>query len=198
MQNEINDYEVISLAKEKEEEAIELIHLKYNPLKIKICNKYEQIGKRNGLERKDLWQECSLALSIAIDNFNEKETCSFKTYASLCIEKHIINIIRFYQKNKYKTLNEAISLEDTDDNNIERIKMIKDNRKNPEELLLEKEKEKDFIKRIVSGLSSLEECVFLLKIQNFTYQEISNILDLSKKSIDNTLQRIRKKIGNLK
>ena len=59
--------------------------------------------------------------------------------------------------------------------------------------MIEDENCSRLFKKIISQLSELEECVFLLKIQNFTYQEIANILDKDEKSIDNTMQRIRLK-----
>ena len=77
------------------------------------------------------------------------------------------------------------------------IDFIQDNSNNPELGLLSNEEFKELYTKISHELTSLEECVFKLKIQGFSYKEIADILDKEEKSIDNAIQRIKVKIKSL-
>jgi len=191
---EYNDYELLNLAQELNEDAIEILYEKYKPLIYKKSLKYNTFLKEKGLEVNDLIQECYIILDYAIKNFNEEKDNTFYTYLNTCLDRNLINQYRKCMNNKNKILNESIPLEisDEDENNL--INIIEDNYNNPEQVCYNYEEFLDLYNKIIDKLTSLEECVFILKIQNFDYKEIASILDKDAKSIDNAIQRIKSKI----
>lgn len=194
----INDYELISIAQELNEDAIKLLHDKYTPLINKKCCKYIKYLHNKGVELDDLIQECMISFEEAIHKFNPKDNVSFYTFASLCIDRQLINVLNKQNRAKHKILNEAIPLETFENNdNTNLIELIQDNSNNPELELLTGEDFNDLCTNIIKELTFLEECVFKLKIQGFSYKEIADILDKDDKSIDNAIQRIKVKIKSL-
>ncbi len=186
---EYNDYELISLAKEENEDAKNILIVKYKPLIQKIVNKLYKYCKNNGLERSDLIQEGMIGLNHAIETFDQNKEILFYTYAYKCIKTKLISTLISCERQKNKILNESISY-DSDDNNM--LNFIKDTSSNPEELIINSDSE--LINSINSKLSSAEKDVFDLLINGFNYKEIADILNKDVKSIDNTIQRIKNKI----
>ncbi len=194
MTEKLNDYELVSLAQEQNEEALYLLRKKYQPLIQKLSSKYYKTLKHI-LELSDIKQECSLALEIAIENFNEQKNICFYTFATNCMENQLITTTRSYNREKHRALNEAISIDNvSSEEDKSLLDYLEDNRQNPLLQTLENEEYQNLYNKIISNLSPLEESVVILRIQNFTYNEIANILDKDKKSIDNALQRIKYKI----
>lgn len=187
-----NDYELVYLAQEQNEDALNIIYKKYEPIIYKKCRKYLNFLK--GVELCDLIQECNIILLNAIKTYNQDNTTTFYTFITICIDRHLVNLYRKNLNNKNKILNESISLDYDFDDDKNLTDIIEDETNNPE---IEFNKELNIVElynKIIDKLTDLEECVFILKIQNFDYSEIASILDKDKKSIDNTMQRIRLKI----
>lgn len=200
MIDNLNDYELVYLAQEQNEDAKNLLHQKYQPLIRKLASKYIPLFIEGGDDINDLIQECRLALEKAIHQFKEKENICFYTFAKLCIENEMIDYIRKQKREKNKALNEAISIdyliEEQEDAIV--LKFLSDKSSNPEQLIIEEENYHSLYQRILEKLSPLEECVFILKIQDFSYKEIASILDKDTKAIDNTIQRMKAKLINIK
>ena len=156
--------------------------------------------KNTGLELNDLIQEGMLGLNLAMNSFDEERDASFYTYAKMCIERKIITQIVASRRLKHKVLNDSLSLESTDGNNIEYVfdRSLTDNSYNPEEILFNAEDEKDLVKEVGKVLTDFEIQVFELKINGFDYKEIAEILDKDIKAVDNALQRIKLKIKKIK
>ena len=192
-----NDYELVCLAQELNEDAIDIIYKKYKPIIYKKALKYNKILKEKGLELNDIIQECYLILDYAIKNFNQDKDNIFYTYLNTCLDRNLINQYRKSINNKNKILNEAIPLDNTDDEENALMSIIEDKNNNPDIELINNEEYTELYKKILDKLTSLEECVFILKIQNFDYKEIASILDKDTKSIDNTIQRIKSKIKSI-
>lgn len=144
----------------------------------------------------DLIQEGYIGLIKAIKNYNEDKDASFSTFANLCIKRQMITAMKKSNTEKYKTLNEAINNEEFSDKK-ERI-----NYKtapsliycSPEDILLGKELLNLLEKYLDENLSGLEKNVFYHLVKQQTYVEIAEILDQSPKRIDNTIQRIKRKV----
>ena len=193
-----NDYELVSLAQENNEEASEILYAKYQPLIQKICYKYFSYVKNKGVEFNDLVQECTIGFEEAIQRFNQDDKTSFYTFVNVCMERQMMSEVTKHNRDKYRFLNEAVSLEElNDETELSLMDCIGDDRDNPEKGLLVDEEFKELYLKIVDKLTNFEECVFRLKLQNFDYQEIARILDKDAKSIDNAIQRIRMKIKNI-
>lgn len=195
---ELNDNELISLARESNEEAINLLHSKYKPLINKKCNKYYKYVSNKGIELSDLIQECLVGFEESIKDFNPNDNVTFFTFTNICMDRQILTEIKRVNRDKYKLLNEAIPLESLDpEKDVNLIDYLKDNTDNPESGLLEEIEYEELYNKIIKNLTQFEECVFNLKLQNFNYKEIADILDKEPKSIDNAIQRIKNKIKDL-
>lgn len=193
---EYNDYELIQYIAENNEEANNIMFQKYEPLITGTAKKMYKYGMKYGLELNDLIQEGMLALSDAIATFSDQKEAIFYTYAKTCVERKMISLVISSNRLKHRILNESISLESTnDDGEITNLEyLFKDDRDNPENILLSEEYEKELMKKAETILTSFELQVFELKLNGFDYKEIAEMLDKEPKSIDNALQRIKVKI----
>ena len=196
---ELNDYELVSMAQEMNEDASTMLHEKYQPLIHKMSRNFYKYLHNKGIELEDLIQECTIGFEEAIKNFNPDDDVSFYTFANVCMDRQLMSELTRQNRDKYKFLNEAVPLEtineDNDTSNL--IDFIQDNTNNPELGLLFDEEFKELYAKISKQLTELEECVFKLKLQAFSYKEIADILDKDEKSIDNAIQRIKTKIKNM-
>ena len=192
-----NDYELVSLAQEHNDDASMILRKKYARIINYLSQKYYHMIQ-NGAELMDIKQECNIAFEEAIITFNDKKNNTFYSYVTSCMEKHLISIIRQYKREKHIVLNEAISLDKIEEDEDKAIdKYISDDTNNPEHIIHEIDEYNRIYKILTKKLTPLEECVVSLKIQNFNYDEIANILDKDRKSIDNTIQRISRKIKKI-
>ena len=184
---EYNDFELVSLIKENNEEAREILYNKYKPIIVKKST--DQIYKLGsyGMEINDLIQEGYIGLDNAINCFNEKENTSFYTFALLCIDRQIITYIKKNTNNKAMILNDAINLDDGKEY------LFRDNT-DIEGSFINKEGAKEFINLICDSLSDIEKKVFSLKLEGYDIGEIANLLNKDTKVIYNTLHRIKYKI----
>ena len=174
-----NDYELLYLASEKDELAIEELYKKYYEfIKYKI-SKYKPAKS----ERQDYLNQANLAFLNAIENY--KDDNKFITFLNICIDRALINYKKISNNKKNMLLNNAININD--------ISTIIDDTYNPEKILLEEENYQETRKEILKRLSYKEELVFILKEQNYTFGEISQILDSNIEKIYKIMQEIRKK-----
>lgn len=184
---EYNDFELVSLIRENNEEAREILYNKYKPIIVKKST--DQIYKLGsyGMEINDLIQEGYIGLDNAINCFNEKENTSFYTFALLCIDRQIITYIKKNTNNKAMVLNDAINLDDGKEY------LFRDNT-DIEGSFINKEDAKEFINLICDSLSDIEKKVFSLKLEGYDIGEIANLLNKDTKVIYNTIHRIKYKI----
>ncbi len=190
-----NDYELIYLCQEGNEEANNILYNKYKIVAELKAKKYYKYASNIGLDFNDLVQEGMIGFSEALKDFKTDKEVMFSTFASLCIERQINSAVMKANRNKHKILNESISLDYINNNErpvIEYIAEDKDN--NPLEHIIDIEAEKETYDKIKDKLTDFENQVLQLKINNFNYREIAQILDKPVKSIDNTLQRIKNKV----
>ena len=184
---EYNDFELVSLIRENNEEAREILYNKYKPIIVKKST--DQIFKLSsyGIEISDLIQEGYIGLDNAINGFDESENTSFYTFALLCIDRQIITYIKKNTNNKAMVLNDAINLDDGKEY------LFRDNT-DIEGSFINKEDAKEFINLICDSLSDIEKKVFSLKLEGYDIGEIANLLNKDTKVIYNTLHRIKYKI----
>lgn len=191
-----NDFELVHMVTERSEEAESILYYKYYPvIEIKV-NKYMHIAKSIGMDKSDLMQEGMIGLSQALVDFKENENVKFSTFANLCIEREILSALTSANRKKHQILNQSLSLDYSqvdDENSL--INFIYDKRNvSPEEHMITAEKKREILDIAERELTDFEKKVFDLKISGFEYREISEILNKKPKSIDNALQRIKKKI----
>ena len=156
-----------------------------------MINKYKNIAIKCGIDQNDFEQEALLAFSNAIKDYNENKDASLKTFVSLCVERRLIKIIRDAKKRNIKG---DLSLDYEYNTGLILKDVLIDNESDP----LIKFSEEDYLKHITDKikiiLSDFEYQVYNYFIKGLNYVEISKILDKSPKQIDNTIQRIKKKI----
>lgn len=179
-----NEYELLYLVKDGNEDAIEYLRKKYNNLLLYKAKKYSKLFS---LDINDLLNECELSFYIATSNYQDKY--KFSTYLNAIIDNSLVNYINSYNIKKNTILNEAISYDKSDNNLVQ----AKSDKYNPEKELFE-EYDYNYIKsKIISNLTYREELVFNLKEQAYTPKEIADITDSSLRTIYNIINRIKNK-----
>ena len=186
-----DDYELVYLAQEGNEDAINIIYDKYKPIIVKKSKNAIVFVTHHGIEINDIMQEGYIGLEEAIRNFSQDSEATFYTFASLCIDRQLINFLRKINGNKDRVLNEAIMLDDS----LE--KTLTDNY-NVEDNLLGKDNNEQITKMLRDALTDFEKNVFDLRIRGYSFEEIAKKLNKDLKSIYNTLQRIKAKFKKIK
>lgn len=195
----INDYEILFLVNEKNENAEEILINKYKNLINKYIEEYKNIAVQNGLEECDLYQEGLLGLTNAIKTFDQSKEASFFTYANICIKTKIQTAIRNSSSKKNIALNQSVSLDNlinSDSTNYYDI--ICDSKNDISDKLLKQEEQQQLFQNIEKCLTPFEKQVLNLKTNSYSNDEIANMLQKDKRSIENAINRIRNKYRNIK
>ena len=151
-----------------------------------------------GAEREDIIQEGMIGLYKAIRDFKNDEQASFRAFAELCVTRQIITAIKTATRQKHIPLNSYVSLnkpiydEDSDRTLLDIISGIKV--ANPEDMVISREEFSDIEGKMNNILSDLEWRVLMSYLDGKSYQEIAADLGRHIKSIDNALQRVKRKL----
>ena len=151
-----------------------------------------------GAEREDIIQEGMIGLFKAIRDFRDDKLSSFRAFAELCVTRQIITAIKTATRQKHIPLNSYVSLnkpiyeEDSDRTLMDVISGTKV--ANPEEMVISREEFLDIENKMNNILSDLEWKVLMSYLDGKSYQEIAVDLDRHIKSIDNALQRVKRKL----
>ena len=190
MNEELINDEVIKLAQNGDQEALDLILKEYKKLIYLNIRNYFLVGA----DQDDLLQEGTIVLLKAIKNYSEGKA-SFKTFATLCIRRQILTAVRSSTAQKNSALNEASGNNlETEDGHEDYPKELYSNvRYNPEAIFLSKEKIMEFQDFVEHNFSPFERQVFNYMIKGFSYKEIAEELEKTPKVIDNSFQRIKRK-----
>ena len=196
---EENDYELLYLVSENNEDARDMFFDKYDNVIRMKASKYKKFVESKGFDFNDLLQEGRLGLIQAINDYKEQKNVQFYTFANLCIDRQLATFLRNITRDKHKLLNESISL-DTSTNSIGRplTELILDDKNiDPEVSFIELEEKTKLYNDIEKKLTTIENDVFNLRIQGFTYKEIAQLLNVTEKSVDGAIGRIKSKIANM-
>lgn len=192
--NNENDNELLFMIEENDEIAEKTLIDKYDSIIKIILRKYQSTVSALGLDENDLYQEGLLGFMRAIKTYNKDKNVLFYTYASICIDFAIKSCIRTASTQKNEILNSSCSLDTLlDDEKQTFYSLIKDERTNPELAILSKEEETGELDKLKERLAPFEKQVLDLKLLGFTNDEIAQTLSKEKKSIENTLSRIKTK-----
>ena len=196
MYENYTDEEVLDIIKNGDNQAIDYLITKYKNL-VKIrARAYFIIGA----DTEDIIQEGMIGLYKAIRDY-KKTDASFQTFAKICIDRQVMTAIKSANRKKHLPLNSYLSLnmityeEDSDETYIDKLEESKI--LNPEEIVIDKENVKILQEQINKNLSGLEKQVLKLYLKGKSYGTIAQKLEKDEKSIDNAIQRIRKKIEKL-
>ena len=157
---------------------------------VKICIRPYFLA---GGDNEDLLQEGMIGLLSAMREYTPSGGASFHTYAELCIRRRIISATRSASRNKHAPLNESVPLQDFLDN--EEFKASVYAGRSAEEQVLDRELKKDFLAAYSCYLSEFESRILLDYLNGLSYSEIAKNCGRSEKSVDNAVQRIRKKLS---
>ena len=179
----VNDYEVLMLINEGEEELISILLKKYLPIIKGTINKYNKVLLEKGINREEVYSEVIKSFINAINNYSEYKSAKFKTYVSVVMHNCVKRII----SSKNRGIN---------DNNLDlSIEYLAvDNKSNPLLKIEESERIDELMKYAKNNLSKMEYKVFLLKINNISYEGISKILNTNIGNVYDAIYRIRCKI----
>lgn len=192
----INDSELIMLYHEDDEEAKNILFMKYKCIIDILINKYRNVIKTLGIDFQEVYSECTVGFSDALNCYQDDKKSSLPSFLTLCVERKIIALIRKYNQQKNKIYSEAYSLDFMSDNlDKPLMEILSDKSQNdPLNQITDNETFKELYNHMKVLLSPKEFDVFLLLLQNFNYQEIARILNIEPKKVDNTIQRIRNKV----
>lgn len=152
-----------------------------------------------GGDRDDIIQEGMIGLYKAVRDFRAEKLANFRAFADLCITRQIITAIKTATRQKHVPLNQYVSLnkpafrgDDSDRTLLDILEAPKN--VDPEDLLVRKEFSDDVKERMTRNLSEFESKVLTLYLAGKSYSEMSSDLQRHSKSIDNALQRVKRKI----
>ena len=163
----------------------------FNELVIRYLGRIRTIARKysaQGYEQNDFVQEGLLALMRACRTFDDQGGSSFGSYVSLLVERRFISIIRGSQSQKAVPDSALVRIDGMEEE-------LTDVVRSPEEQLMEKEQLRQVLHRLRTVLSAREYEVLMLFASGLSYSKISQQLNISEKSVDNALQRVRRKVG---
>ncbi|MBP3410323.1 MAG: RNA polymerase sporulation sigma factor SigH [Clostridia bacterium] len=190
----MSDEDIVELAQESDGAALEYLLNKYKNFVRTKARSYFLIGA----DHEDIVQEGMIGLYKAIRDYRKEKLKSFRAFAELCITRQIITAIKTATRQKHIPLNNYVSLnrpiydEDSDRTLLDVI--TEEVPSNPEEMLIDREDLSVIEGRIGQMLSDLEKQVLVRYMEGKSYVEIGEEMGRHVKSIDNALQRIKRKL----
>ncbi len=190
----MSDEELVELAAGGDRHADDVIMVRYKNLVRKIAGAYYLAGG----DHDDVIQEGMIGLFKAVRDFDVTKQPVFRGFADLCIRRNMISAVKSYGRKKHEVLNNSMSLSapeyDDERRAMSQILPIEENM-DPEYMFLRREYKEQLSEEIEKKLSKLEKTVMIKHLSGMTYQEIAKEMGRSPKSIDNALQRIKRKLG---
>lgn len=191
----LSDEELVELSATGDKSATEFILDKYKNFVKAVVRMYFLVGA----DRDDVVQEGMIGLFKAIRDFDNTKQTSFKSFAEICVRRQVLTAIKNATRQKHIPLNSYISLskpvyedENSEDTLIDTLSASGNS--DPEELFIGKENIEILGVKIEENLSKLEKEVLRMYLGGISYQEIARVMGRSPKSIDNALQRVKKKL----
>lgn len=186
----LEDKDLIRLIKENDNMAKDFLLSKYKNL---VVIKARAFYLRGG-DFEDVIQEGMIGLFNAINNYKLDSIASFETFAALCINRQIFTAIKSANRKKHAPLNNSFSLNILEGDEGEFVSKLA---QSPESILIDKEDIFFLETQMNSLLTDLEKRVLAFYLNGLNYEEISRKINKNEKSVDNALQRIRKKLMNV-
>nr|WP_033542815.1 RNA polymerase sporulation sigma factor SigH [Planococcus sp. CAU13] len=191
---EMTDEELVSLVHDGNTEALDFLINKFRHFVRMKARSYFLIGA----DKEDIIQEGMIGLYKAIRDFRSDKLSSFRAFAELCIIRQIITAIKTATRQKHIPLNSYVSLDKPiydEESDRTLMDVLTDNGvDDPQQLMINNEEFMYMEEKMGEVLSELEREVLTLYLDGQTYQEISEKLERHVKSIDNALQRVKRKL----
>ena len=191
---QLTDEELLSLHRAGDARAEETLYARYKQIVRSKARTYFLIGA----DREDIIQEGMIGLYKAVMDYQFDRQSSFRSFAELCITRQIITAIKAATRKKHAPLNSYISFNySINEGESERplIDVLTSTRiSDPEEVLIGRENYAAVADSIEHSLSKLERDALGLYLYGYSYQQIADHLQISTKSVDNAIQRVKKKL----
>lgn len=193
-QDSSKDERLCVMAAEGDQSAEEILVLRYSRLVRSCARPYFLAGG----DSEDLIQEGMFGLLMAIRDFRPDRNASFRSYAELCIRRRMISAVRMAAGGKHTPLNTCVSLELSlfvGKQDPVSFGPALSRQENPEDVIINQENFNALIETIYGQLSGFETRVLRLYLKGLSYSEIAEEVSRSTKSVDNAVQRIRRKVA---
>ena len=189
----LKDEELIHLYRGGDSRAEEALIVRYTPYVRSFTRPYFLAGGDN----EDLIQEGMIGVVKAISEFDEARYASFRTFVALCIRSRIYSAIRHTMRGKHIPLNNYVSMGNAGDSeiNLENASAFSDASLDPVEQIIGEESYRELLQAVSGLLSKFEKRVLDLYLEGLSYDEISKRVLKPQKSVDNAVQRIRRKFA---
>lgn len=192
--NNLDDNEIITKIKKGDKKALNYLLEKYTDVVSMKAGKYFIVGA----EKEDIIQEGLIGLFKAIKSFNPEKQSSFKTFANLCVERQLQTAIKSSMRQKHMPLNSYLSLnisayDENEDTSLLEVFETENAAEDPLDIVTKKEYYNFVEDRIEETLSDFEKQVLHRYTNGESYTQIAERLNAPVKSVDNAIQRIRKK-----
>ncbi len=181
-----DDNELVSRAKAGDSVALSMLIEKYSDYILKKACSYKSLY---GIDSEDLYQEGMIGFVSSVYSFDDSYGTKFSTYSSVIYSRNMLTAIRKTNKDVSSYIDSNISIDDSE---------LLSQHPSPEDVVLYDEKLNEVISFAKSNFSKTEQKVFKLILLGISYVEIAEILDCNVKSIDNAVQRIRRKLREFK
>ena len=183
----MNDEQLVLAVKSGDEAAFREIVERYKDMVRKTAGRFFIAGG----DREDLIQEGMIGLFEAVRDFDSEREASFSSFARLCVERQILSAIRRASSRKNAPLNDSVPIPEGEEPVLGEVSV------SPEEILVSRETARGLEEELEALLSPFEKKVFRILLQGRGYVEIAKELEVSPKSVDNALQRIKKKMKTI-
>jgi RNA polymerase sporulation-specific sigma factor len=196
-EGELDDHYLIALAKQGKPDAYDMIVRRYHGFVRLKASSYFLIGG----DADDLIQEGLVGLYKAVRDYRSDRESSFRNFAELCITRQIITAVKTSTRNKHTPLNEYVSFSQTPasgggdgDPTLDEL-LPGPTAHDPVNQVISTEELHSLVTCLSSVLSELESAVLSLYLDGHSYELIGERLDCDTKTVDNALQRVKRKVG---
>ena len=184
--DEMGDEELIRDLREGNLAVLEYLLDKYKGMVRKKARALFLVGG----DTDDLIQEGMIGLFKAIRDFRQERDTTFRTFASLCVDRQLYTAVQNSLRQKHLPLNSYVSLnQDGPEESLEGVHM-----ESPEDILIRREQDIALLQELEEILTPMERRVLSLYLSGDSYQEIAGIIGRTPKSVDNALHRVRRKV----
>jgi len=186
---QLSDEQLCNSAAQGSAEAEDVLVARYSRL-VRACARPLFLA---GGDSEDLIQEGMVGLLNAMRSFDPGRGVQFRTYAEVCIRSRLVSAVRAAGRDKHEPLNHYISFETPLFDAVEGS--FASERNDPESALIDKEARQERLSVLKDNLSGFEAKILTLYLSGLSYQEIAQHVERSAKSVDNAVQRIRRKVA---
>ncbi|MCI8419445.1 MAG: sigma-70 family RNA polymerase sigma factor [Oscillospiraceae bacterium] len=187
-----SDEELCALARQGSREAEEVLITRYHRLVRRLARPLYLAGG----EQEDLIQEGMIGLVQGVREYDGEKSASFHTYAEICIRSRLLSAVRAAARHKHSPLNQSVSLELPFFENPSSLSgeyhLVQ---ANPEDLVIGRERVQDTLRGVRGQLSEFEAKILGYYLDGLTIREMAEAVSRSPKSVDNAVQRIRRKVA---